>query len=281
MKPGQITTSVALFYHRESDDDVIPFAWFKRALEVFDEHHLSPIMFTAGGGPFELDDCYRLADGGSKEFRWGDPSPIYSRRSALVDALQKGTVYYLDLDTPRADGQCRSEWHANVSASSVGDDIYIGIDEDLISDPVALIRRAWEMARGLFDIRYGFAYKMQLADDPASYATGSRSLSLSELKEWIRRRHEGNEPPPTADELWKDELSKRRRHLTGLFRGVYHANVLSALHVDAADLRSSPVGKLSEIDDSLWLWELSEDEMPIAETVLRAKRLLISQPSDA
>jgi hypothetical protein len=270
MKAMQMTTSVALFYCSDSED-AVPFAWFEQAVEIFNTYRLSPILFTAAGGHFEFDDCYLLADGGGKVYRWGDPMPIRPRRSRLIDALRNGAIYSLSLDTPRADSKSRSDWRAKLSASSVFGDFYIGLDEELVGDLVNLIRSACQVASGLFDIRYGFAYKMPLADDPDCYAIGSRSLSWSEVKQWIRRRNETPQAPPTADQLWRDEHSKRRRHLTGLFRGVYRANVLSESHVNAAELRSSPIGKLSEINDALWLWEVSDEEMPIAETMLRAK----------
>jgi hypothetical protein len=275
MTPSRLATSAALFYSSKLNSTV-PLSWLSRALKVFDEHRLSPILFTAGGGPFERDDCYLLADRGPAIYKWGDPCPILPRRAALIEALQSGTVYSLSLDAPRADSKDRSEWRTKLSASSVLGKFYIGLESELQSDLSKLICRACEIADGLFDVRYGFAYVMPLDDDPASYSSGSTFLPLSKLEEWLHRR-ERTIPPIADEDLWQDELSHARRHLNNCFRGAYRANVLSTSHVEAADLRSFPVGKLSQIDSSLWLWELSDSEMPIAETMLRAKRLLIGR----
>jgi hypothetical protein len=155
--------------------------------------------------------------------------------------------------------------------------VYVGIDDEVVSDAVALLRWAYSTAKGLFHVRYGSAYKMPLADEPAGYATGHGKRPLSEVFEMIRHRREWEKRKKTADELWSEELHGKRRHLTGLFRGAYPANVLSDSHVRAADLKSQGLGRLCELDNSLWLWELSEKEIPQAEAMLEKRKLLVSQ----
>jgi len=93
---------------------------------------------------------------------------------------------------------------------------------------------------------------------------------LDERRKGIRRH-------PTADELWHQELMGERRHLKGLFRGAFPASILSESHVRAAGLTSQAVGRLSELDNPLWLWELSESEIPQAQAMLEEKKLLVSQ----
>jgi hypothetical protein len=256
-------------------DQAVPLSWFEKAVELFDEYRLSPILFTAGGGEFELDDCHVLADPGGDLVKWGES--ITARGRDLVDALQKRVVDSLGLDSPRARADRRSDWRANADASSLRGTIYVGIDEELVSDPVALLRWAYDIAKGLFGVRYGIAYKMPLSEEPASYAGGSGPFSLADFREEMRERSQGIRRPVNADELWRDELMGKRRHLTGLFRGAYPGSILSESHVRAANLTSQGIGRLSELDDSFWLWELSESEIPQAEAMLAQRKLLVSQ----
>jgi hypothetical protein len=276
MTSAQMTTSVVLFFDAKQDQP-IPITWYERALKMFDEYHFSPILFTAGGGDFELDDCHLLADGSDELYKWGEPEPIVPRRAELVRALHDGVIYSLCLDTPRADGEDREGWHATVSASSINNRLYMGIDAELASDPSALVAHAYKIAKGLYDIRYGFGYKMPLADLPDCFATGSRRFTFSDFKELMREKREGIRREPTRDDLWKKELMDGRRHLIGLFRDAYPVNILSESHLRAADLLAHRIGKLSKLDDSLWLWQLSEEEIPQAQAMLDDKKLLVSQ----
>jgi hypothetical protein len=274
MTSPQMTTSAALFWN-SAQGETVPFSWFERAIELFRAHHLSPILFTAGGGPFELDDCYVLAESGGDLVIWEEAIP--ARHSVLVEALREGEIYSLGLDSPRAGCLDRSDWRADVSVHTTSGELYVGIDEELVSDPVALLRQIYDNAKSSFDIRYGVAYKMPLAEAPASYASGFSKTSVSDVFEFIRHRREWDSRQKTPDELWSQELYERRRHLTGLFRGAYPASILSDAHLQAANLRSQTVGKLSELDPPLWLWELSESEIPKAEAMLRAENALVSQ----
>jgi hypothetical protein len=276
MTSAQMTTSVVLFFDAKQDQP-LPLTWYERALEVFDEYHFSPILFTAGGGDFELDDCHLLADGSNQLYKWGEPEPIVPCRAELVRAIHDGLIHTLSLDTPRANSEDRSDWHTKVSASSIDGELYMGIDAELVSDPSALVARAYMISKALYDIRYGFAYKMPLADLPDCYATGLRRFTFADFKELMREKREGIRREPTRDDLWKNELMDGRRHLTGLFRDAYPANILSESHVRAANLFSERIGKLSELDNTLWLWELSEKEIPRAQAMLEGKKLLVSQ----
>lgn len=278
MRSQQMTTSAALFC-TFAQDEVIALIWLERAIELFREHSLSPILFTAGGGPFELDDCYALADPGGDLVKWGEV--IAARRGDLVDALRNGVIYSLALDVPRAGADDRSDWRAKISVSSTVGRFYVGIDEDLVSDPVVLLRRAYDIAKDLRDVRFGIAYKMPLAEEPDCYASGSGPFSFADFREEMRLRSEGIRRPASPDDLWRDELNGRRRHLTGLFRGAYAASVLSEPHARAAGLMSQGIGRLSELGNSLCLWELSELELPQAEAMLAAKKLLVSQADQA
>lgn len=274
MSVDQIANAAVLFFDATSRD-AIPLTWFERVISVFGQFHMAPILFTAEGGSFQLDDCYTLDECGGHIVKWGEQ--LESRRDLLVDSLKCDQIRSLHLDTPRADAKKRSAWHVAASVSLARQKCFIGVDEELISDPSTLLQQAIEMTSDLFRLRYGFAYKMPLADEPDSYAVGIQRTTLSDFRQWLKRRKDGLPPPETPDELWHEELLGQRRHLKGLFRGAYPANILSEAHVQAADLNSAQIGRLSEIEDSLWLWELSSKELPLAESLLASKGALVSQ----
>ncbi len=274
MNDEQMTTSAALFFRPEQGTSV-PFAWFERARDVLTEHGLSPILFTAYGGEFLHDDCYVLAKRGGDLTMWGELLP--ARQEELLGTLRSGEIEILGLDSPRPGARNRSDWRANVSAYARSGECYVGIDDKLDPDPVALIHRAWSITKEFFAVRYGIAYRMPLAEEPECYAGGTGRYSLADFREELRQRHEGIRRQKTPDDLWADELNGQRRHLSGLFRGAYPASVLSESHVRAADLTSHPVGKLSQLATSLWLWELSAAEIPTAQQMLHDKGLLVSQ----
>jgi hypothetical protein len=152
---------------------------------------------------------------------------------------------------------------------------YLGVDEQVVPSPSTLLARAWEVARDILDVRYGISYKLPLSKHPDLYATGSNVFSLAKLRELLEARKKGA-VQKHPNEIWSDELNNKKRHLTSHFRGVFPASIVSETHVQAADLRTHGIGRLTELDRSLWLWELSDAEMPAAESVLREKRVLVT-----
>jgi len=273
MSSEQITTSVAIYFKSEQGRS-IPLRWFEEARNLFAERNLTPVLFTAEGGDFRLDDCYVLADHGNRLTIFGEV--IESRGVELMDALQSGEIVSLGLDSPCSGAENREDWRANVSAFLTSGECYIGIDERLAPDISALLRRAYSMAEGLFDVGYGIAYKLPLSQYPDGYASGFRGDSFSDVREMIHHRREWEHRKETPDELWRAELLGKRRHLTGFFRGAYPASVLSESHLKMAGLRSHTIGRLSELGQSLWLWELSDSELPLAEKLLETKGVLLS-----
>lgn len=250
--------------------------WLDRIVETLGEHSLSPILFTASGGGFELDDCHLFGQTSERLALWGEE--INSHRDALIASLKRGEVVDLTLDVPCATAMDRSEWRALASASSTTQELVLGFEENLVSGPSAVLRQLLEVAHDLVDVHYGFAYSMPLADNPECYASGiGRATTLADFRTWLRQRSEGTLPPKSDDELWHDELNEDRRHLTGLFRGAYPANLLSEAHLKSADLRRAGLGKLSAVGGSLWLWELIPAEIPQAESWLEDKEALVRQ----
>src|SRR5437016_3766315 len=144
-----MTTSAALYFGLEQVQSV-PLRWLERAREIFEIYDLSPVLFTADGGDFLLDDCYVLAEQGRNLVEWGDV--VVARAGDLVDALRNGIVESLGLDSPRHGADDREDWRAMVLASATSGECYIGIDEDLVPDPAILLNRVYDMAKDLFDV---------------------------------------------------------------------------------------------------------------------------------
>jgi hypothetical protein len=71
MRSQQVTTSAALFCAPVADHALLQ-KWFANAIEFFSENRLSPILFTASGGGFELDDCHVLANPGGDLVMFGE-----------------------------------------------------------------------------------------------------------------------------------------------------------------------------------------------------------------
>jgi hypothetical protein len=274
MSNDQITTSAALFFAGDRGSS-IPLRFYDRAIETFNEFNLSPILFTAFGGGILHDDCYVLAERGDDISLWGEA--LRARAGELVHALRMGEVEYLKFDSPRAGSSDRSDWRADVGVGTFNFPmLYFGIDDGLIPDPRELLRRACALAEGISEVRYGFAYKMPLSQHPSRYAMGGEAVTLESFKEEARARRAGTYRK-SADRLWQDEIGGKDRHLTGLFRGAYPVSILSEAHLQKADFLPQRIGKLSKLDSSLWLWELSDAEFPVAEELLESQGVLVRQ----
>jgi hypothetical protein len=243
------------------------------------ECDLSPILFTASGGGFTHDDTYFIDAGANELSLWGERLSAGGQRLAVE--LANGHVASLGIDTPHAGADDRSDWSANLRISIFDGTFYFGADEQLMPSPIGALNRACEIIAGTFEVRYGIAYQSRLADYPSGYAHGFANRTLEDVRSMIRNRKAWEFRDKSPDELWCEEINGPKRHLNGLFRGAYPANLLSEAHVNAADLRVNPIGRISELTGSLWLWELSSDEIPTAEAMLEAKRLLVRQASTA
>ena len=254
---AQITSSAVLFYSPRKDERV-RLEWLNRVERLFDKCGLGVTAFFAWGGAYSVDDCQSFREHG-QEFR---------------AAMQAGEVRSPGVYSHREDFQSLDDWSAYAGISSVTGEVYLGMDEHLIGLPELLIR-ANEIASGLFDIKYGFAYKMPLSQSPASYASGIRGTTLEQLREDLAARRNGVSVTP-AHEAWTKELMGPRRHLTGDFAGVFSVNIISDAHIAKAHLGSQTIGKLTPLDGPLWLWELSDAEIEPAERLLSANGVLIT-----
>ena len=133
MNAGPMINSAALYF-APREYGAIPLNWLERAREFFLQHDLVPILFTAYGGDFLLDDCYVLEGHGGDLAMFGEI--IQARGSALIDALRFEKIEDLGLDSPRPEAEDREDWRANVSVFSGRGECYIGVDDELVPDLV-------------------------------------------------------------------------------------------------------------------------------------------------
>jgi hypothetical protein len=274
-----IMTNSAALYFDPAERESIPVQWLDRVIELFTEHSLSPILFTASGADFSPDDCHVFGNDGDDIALWNEV--LSPRKYDLIDAMRKGEIESLVLDTPQPSASSRRQWRASVRVSLTSGVFRIGVVEGLVSNTSSLIVLAHNYARQLFNVRYGIAYKMGLAQHPDSYATGGSVSTFADAAYWIRHRDEWEHREKSTNELWSEELRGARRYLMGLFRGAYPASLLSTEHVRSAALLSRGIGKLTELDSSLWLWELSDAELPEAQKILESRTVLVSQAAQA
>jgi hypothetical protein len=267
-------TSAALYFGHDGGESIPP-QWLERAQQLFTEYNQSPIQFTAADGGFAVDEFYVLADKGGEIMRFGETLP--ARRAELILEIQKGTISSLFLDSPdnSFDVQGRSRVRVSVSSTT----IYLGAQEEIIAKISDAIKQAYRLSEGLFNVGYGIGYRMPLEQQPDCYASGFVQSKLTNPRDIIsemRTRHLHKKLP---DDLWRDERNGQQRYLSGLFRGAYPASILSEAHLHSAALTSHGIGKLSELDRSrgLWLWELSDAEIPEAQKMLETRGILVSQ----
>jgi hypothetical protein len=255
MTTQQITTSAVLYFCSQQKYDFL--AWFNKIRQLF----------------YELDVPLTFFDVRCEGFRPFEFHEMAKRGEELIQGLQNGLVKSLYLHSPRSYPGPLSDWKATAFLKPQSGICYIGIDAELINI-LELLRKTYEMGKNIIDIRYGIAYKMPLLNKPDCYASGGKSFSLSELNDFFTsERNETRNKSP--DELWEEELDNMNRHLFGLFRTAYPANILSEAHIHVTDLKSREIGRLTELDPTHWLWELSDSELIEAELLLEKLGVLI------
>jgi hypothetical protein len=139
-----------------------------------------------------------------------------------------------------------------------------------------LLRRAHAVAKGIAPWRYGIAYLRSSLLAPCMYAIGIGGGVHSALSKESEEDRERNG-------AWFRELldsDEGCRHLTGHFRDVYPANLLSTAHVNARVGRSRTLltagwGTFTPIDEGLWIWTVPEKDIPKARTALIRAELMI------
>jgi hypothetical protein len=253
----QNTVSVALYY-TPTKGSITSLEWFDRVRSFFEGHKLLITNYFVQGGQFTLDDCVNFEERGAE----------------LITALRRAEVSSVGLYSRRHALGSLEDWRAFASAAPSIGMLYFGIDDEVV-ELHDLFREALRVADDLYDVRYGISYKLPLAKRPASYATGMIPTTGAKVRE-VYEAHAKAIRESHPNQIWTQELLRSRRYLTGLFGGVFPANILSDAHLNTVDVGALRVGKLIQLRPSLWLWELSDSEMPEAERILKERNVLIT-----
>jgi len=271
MNSKRLVESVAYFF-KPQREPVVSEALVHSIVELSNSLGARPLLFTALGAGFELDDCCAFSDDTAGLELWENPIP--NRKTELLDALRRNTILGIGFDVPLPTARCRSEW-SFYFYPGLGR-VYCGALATEMTK-ASLLLRTYEIASRFFDVRYGFAYCMPLGDEPDCYAHGSPRTSLADLRQWLATRSTESRVPATDDECWRRELEGPRRHLEGLFRDAYPLNVVSSAHVRRAALESAGIGLLKKLDESHWLWEIDEEHLSDASDYLARGQSLVRQ----
>jgi hypothetical protein len=176
-------------------------------------------------------------------------------------------------------GNLMAEWSGLASLYMKQGAYYLGIEQSRFSSVSALLQTALVIGRELPKIGYGIGYVFPRARGPDFYTGG---IIFGTKFEGSRAQRDAEYQRITA---WGHEMIRRKRYLTGMFRGAYPASILSKGHINAVlykgfltrevTLRVSGLGRLTLLAQGCWLWELSESEIPEAEEALDKAGLLI------
>lgn len=253
MVARQITTSAAQYFQAVAGATV-SLRWFEAVCGLFEDYGVPASHFYTTCADFP-----------------GDDAQDFGRcKAQLVESLERGSVEDLGLESIHAGTKDVDDWRLSVWIDLQSGLMYVGADEEIVSNPAVLLRRAYKLARVAVDVRYGISYQSSLAEHPDMYAAGHRVYTLSELT-----RHLTTSPERTRLDAWLEETMGERRYLTGRFRGAYPASILSEVHLAGIDLRSLNLGVLSPLNTGRWLWELPDAEIQAADKLLDTRGLLI------
>src|SRR5690349_20902887 len=110
MNTDSLINSVALFFE-PSHKPIISRMLVDQIVGLSVSHSARPLLFTASGDGFELDDCYLYSDETEGLELWNTSIPNGKRR--IQDALRRDAIVSVWFDVPLATSSCRSEWSFN------------------------------------------------------------------------------------------------------------------------------------------------------------------------
>jgi hypothetical protein len=252
----RIITSAAL-YCQPQTDGVVPWSWVEGAVRILADANLPVQEFaitTATGFPDGLFD-------------------VSTHRDMLVSEVKRGNVGVLGLySNPGKDHDLVMNWQGLAYIDLIRGDCFLGLPRSVEPSPSALIQSALTLGTGVINADYGIAYYHESSRGPDMFAVGITANPIAFDAEAMA----------AADRVakWFHEMSGPRRYLQGWFRAAYPANILSRAHVEAPisrrrTLLTAGIGRLTPVAPNLWLWELSDQEIPAAEATLRDAGLLI------
>jgi hypothetical protein len=252
----RIITCAALYFQPQTKG-VVPWSWVEGAARILAGADLPVQEFaitTATGFP---DGQFDLSQ----------------NRDILVREVRRGNVSVLGLySNPEKDHDLVMDWQGLAYIDLIRGDCFLGLPRSIEPSPSALIQSALTLGSNVINADYGIAYYHDSSRGPDMFAVGIIVNPIAFDAETMA----------AGDRVakWFHEMSAPRRHLQGWFRAAYPANILSRAHVEAPISRrrtlfTAGIGRLTPVAPNLWLWELSDQEIPAAEATLRDAGLLI------
>lgn len=265
-KTNQVITSAALYFKPDQSRGV-PLSWYQELVSFCDKHEL-------------LIDAFGITAPG---FANEGVSYLSEQNDKLSASLSSGMVESLHIYSDLCLEEGKYSWKAMADFSLWSGVIYFGIDSSILADPKIVLLAALKMLRDFPCITYGIGYQYLFTNGPDSYAAGVHYGTVADAEKWFTGQLDLEFQRISA---WSQEMMGARRYLTGMFRGAYPASVLSNAHVDSLlrvgllaenGLFVDPMrmGNISPLTDALWLWELSDNQLSVAEAELEKAMLLI------
>jgi hypothetical protein len=252
-------TVCAALYFEPTEAGPIPVTWLDEALRLLAQTGIpvreSEITGVPGFaqdetqpfGPNEVGIRAALSSGGARSIR------LYAHPSH-----QEGYVL------------C---WRASAGVGLRWGDGFLGVPARIGPSLKQNLLAAYALTRLVAPCRYGIAYLRSTHLAPAFYARGMLGSS-DEAPDW--------EDLATRDCIFRfGTVMKQKRHLEGGFRSVYPAQLLSEAHRqakldDGRGVAEIGLGVWTPTEGGLWLWELNDEELPLAKAIMERSGLLLA-----
>jgi hypothetical protein len=247
----------AAVYFQPRTEGCVSERWTEGAIQILEANHL-PVHEVA---------ITLIDDSSSHTYEYN------KNRNYVNTELRRGNVAILGLYSNP--GRVRGlvlDWQGLAYIDLTRGDCFLGLPISHRLSPSRLLRRAYSLAKDSCDIRYGIGYLHERLKGPDFYAVGMIANCYDFDPDTVSKNDRISK--------WSHEMSGKRRYLGSWFRGAYPANLLSEAHVnapllDGLSLRDSGLGRLAALGPTHWLWELSGQEITVAEAALLESGLMI------
>jgi hypothetical protein len=208
------------------------------------------------------------------------PGPFHRLRDDIRDTASRGLLCELSLYSHRErdDGLLLSWQGCAFAGEFPSDSVYLGLAESAGVSVGQLARFLYASSKAMAGWRYGIGYLHPWDRGPGQYALGLLGHSGPVVPKSLRP--EDSDAYKDRVTRWLHETMGKKRHLQGWFRDVYPVNLLSESHIKAplqggTFLIDSGLGTFAQLDDRMWIWELSPEELAAARQALKNASLLL------